>query len=134
MTDWRGRFATAATRAALATALMPVIQCGPTSPSGSATGNWRYMSRSRIYEMSLTETGNRISGVACTYPLGLSVFPTPQEAQVTGWYPVVRFTDPVIRDCTYNARFEDDQIAGDCGDRSLVRFIRGGSGRCEPLR
>ena len=135
MTDWRGRFATAATRVALAVGLVLIIQCGPTSPSGPVTGNWRYLSRSRIYEMSLTQTGNRIAGVACTYPLGV-IRPTPQEAQVTGWYPFVRFIDPVVSDCTINATFERDrdQIAGDCGSSRLVRFERAESGWCNPLR
>jgi hypothetical protein len=86
--------------------------------------------------MSLTQTGNSISGVACVYSLDF-LSQLPREVAVTGEYPVVRFTDPMIPDCTYDATFEKDrdQIAGDCGGRSLVRFDRGGSGRCErPIR
>ena len=43
-------------------------------------------------------------------------------------YPVIRFSDPMIPGCTSDSAFEKDrdQNAGDCGDRSLVRFNRGG--------
>ena len=115
---------------------MLVIQCGPAAPSGSVTGGWRFtFGKSRVYEMSLTQTGSSISGVACVYPI-FGIATTPLEAPVTGEYPTVRFTDPMIPDCTYNASFEKDrdQIAGDCG-RTFVRFGREGSGRCErPIR
>ena len=135
MIEWRGRLAPAR-RTALATGLVVAVQCGPTTPSGSVTGNWRFTLKTIGYEMSLTQTGNSNSGVACAYSLDF-ISQTPQEVPVTGEYPVIRFTDPMIPGCTYDATFEKDrdQIAGDCGDRSLVRFTRGGSGRCErPVR
>jgi hypothetical protein len=132
--DWRRRFATTAMRATLVVGLSLVVQCGPTNPSGPVTGNWRFTAgKFRVYEMSLTQTRLSISGVVCSYSLGV-LSPTPREAPVTGEYPVVRFTDPFVPSCTYNAIFEKDrdQIAGDCNDRNLVRFNREGSGRCEP--
>jgi hypothetical protein len=117
--------------------LVVAIQCGPTGPSRSVTGNWRFTrGKSLVYEMSLTQTGSSISGVACVYAVDV-ISRTPQEVPVTGDYPIVRFTDPFVANCTYDATFEEDrdQIAGDCGDRSLVRFNREGSGRCErPIR
>ena len=67
------------------------------------------------------------------YSLSAGFPPRVFEAGVTGDYPYLHFTDPLVAGCAYNLWFEDerDQIAGDCGTRSLVRFDRGGSGRCE---
>jgi hypothetical protein len=108
-----------------------VLGCGPASPSTSLTGNWYFtFGKSRVYEMSLTQTGNHISGVVCSYALN-PVFPA-RESMVTGEYPNVRFADPGNGSCFYNAKYEKDrdEIAGDCGSASLVRFSRGGGGRC----
>jgi hypothetical protein len=84
--------------------------------------------------MSLTQTGDNISGVVCVYNTMFLPGSAPvREAPVTGDYPRLRFADPAVAACEYDLLFEedDDQIAGDCGQRSLVRFSRGGSGRCE---
>lgn len=84
--------------------------------------------------MSLTQAGDSISGVVCVYDTMFLPGPAPvREASVTGDYPRVRFTDPGVATCEYDLEFEadQDQIAGDCGQRSLVRFSRGGSGKCQ---
>src|SRR5688500_5021371 len=52
-----------------------------------------------------------------------------------GEYPILRFA--AAPNCNIEARFEEDrdEIAGDCGaGRILVRFKRGGGGRCEGAR
>jgi hypothetical protein len=106
----------------------------PFGPSRSVAGNWHFTSGRRAsYDMSLTQSGDSISGVACVYPLGgIRPFPV-RETAVTGNYPRIRFTDPWLAGCDYDLEFEadHDEIAGDCGERSLVRFTRGGSGACD---
>jgi hypothetical protein len=119
-------------------ALITSVGCDlwPFGPSKSVAGNWRFASASpstsRVYEMSLMQTGDSISGVVCVYD---TLVLRPIEASVTGDYPRVRFTDPFVAACEYDLEFEEDQdeIAGDCV-RSLVRFSRGGSGKCEAAR
>jgi hypothetical protein len=99
----------------------------------SLQGNWQFThGKSRVYEMSLSQNGRRISGLVCAYHLGGPM--AVRQAAVDGDYPRMRFTDPlVVGDCEYDMRFDDDQdqIAGDCGGRNLVRFSRGGSGTCQ---
>lgn len=129
---------------AASAALITSVGCDlwPFGPSKSVAGNWRFAaaspSTSRVYEMSLTQTGDSISGVVCVYNTGSALpgrLPPVFEAPVTGDYPRVRFTDPVVAACEYDLEFEEDQdqIAGDCV-RSLVRFSRGGSGKCDAAR
>ena len=125
--------------------LLPLVTAGaviasvgcalwPFAPSKSVAGNWRFTAASpstaRVYEMSLTQTGDSISGVVCVYN---TLVLRSVEAPVTGDYPRVHFTDPSVAACEYVLKFEEDEdeIAGDCGQRSLVRFSRGGSGKCE---
>src|SRR5688572_15095696 len=100
-------------------ALITSVGCDlwPFSPSKSVAGNWRFASSSpstsRVYEMSLTQTGDSISGVVCVYN---TLVLRPVEAPVTGDYPRIRFTDPAVAACEYDLKYEedDDQIAGDC--------------------
>jgi hypothetical protein len=106
----------------------------PFGPSKSVAGNWHFTSgKFSTFQMSLTQSGDSISGVACVYPLGgIRPFPV-RETAVTGDYPRIRFADPWVADCEYDMTFEEDreQIAGDCGGRRLVRFNRSDTGRCE---
>ena len=57
-------------------ALITSVGCDvwPFGPSKSVAGNWRFAaaspSTSRVYEMSLTQTGDSISGVVCVYNTG----------------------------------------------------------------
>jgi len=104
----------------------------PFGPSGSVQGNWHFTNgKSRVFEMSLTQSGSSISGTACSYVLGF-IGPAPiREAVVTGDYPRLTFSDPFGPDCIYEMRYDDGQIAGDCAGRLLVRFSRSETGRCQ---
>ena len=118
---------------ALAALLVGVVGCDLWSfgPSKAVTGNWQFTSgKSRIFEMSLTQVGDRISGTGCVY--FVNPVTTPREFTVTGNYPVMHFDDPSAAACSHTSRYEEDrdQIAGDCEGRTLVRFSRGGSGVC----
>lgn len=117
-------------------ALTTTVGCDtwPFSPSKSVAGAWRFThGKSSVYEMTLSQDGASISGTVCTYPLGLIGAAPVREAGVAGEYPRLHFTDAFDATCKYDMLFEDDQdqIAGDCDGRRLVRFSRGGSGRCE---
>jgi hypothetical protein len=103
----------------------------PFGPSRSVAGNWRFVEgKSAVFEMSLTQTDDRISGTVCTYPQGFLGQAPVREAPVSGDYPRMRVA---FGTCEYDMLFDEDQdqIAGDCDGRRLVRFSRGGSGRCE---
>ena len=108
------------------------LGCDLFGPSKSVAGNWHFtFGKWYTYEMTLTQSGDRISGTVCAYALTYPAGPV-RQATVSGDYPVIRFTDPMIAACEHEARFEEerDQIAGDCDERGLVRFTRGGGGRC----
>ena len=79
--------------------------------------------------MSLTQDGDDISGVVCGYNVGFR----PSEAKVTGTYPNVAFDVPLVANCRFEGKFEEDreQIAGDCATGFLLRFERSATGRCE---
>jgi hypothetical protein len=120
-------------RAAALATLIVSVSCGPTSPSKTVTGNWTFtVAKNYVYSMSLTQSGDRISGSACVRPIGLVPDPAVREAPVMGDYPRLRFADPRRAGCIYDMKYEEDrdQIAGDCG-APFVRFNRGGSGRCD---
>jgi hypothetical protein len=107
------------------------LQCGPTSPSKSLTGNWHFTDgKRRIVEMSLTQTNFEVRGDVCAYALNPAG--PAHRATVMGEYPNLRITDPFNFNCVHEAEYEEDrdQIAGDCGS-VLVRFSRGGSGTCQ---
>jgi hypothetical protein len=121
-------------RLAIVAGVFPlVIGCDlwPFGPSRSVAGNWYFQEgRSFVYEMSLTQTDDRIAGTVCAHHFGVLL---AQEARVVGEYPRLSFT---FGDCEYDMRFEEDrdQIAGDCEGRRIVRFRRGESGSCASAR
>jgi hypothetical protein len=64
--------------------------CSPTGPDTSLTGAWsaRGIGHSLTFDMSLRQTGDEISGVACGYSSGVVIF---SGVPVNGDYPRVRF-------------------------------------------
>lgn len=116
-----------------AVAAMLSAHCGlwPTGPSKSVAGNWRAPGighSGNYYELSLTQDGDAISGVACGSDSGFLLF---ADGLVSGDYPKVVFTDR--RGATFSGKFEEDrdQIAGEYGaSRIPLRFTRSDSGRC----
>ena len=109
------------------------ISCGsPTEPSTSVAGNWTASgggTLGRYFQLSLTQTGDRVSGVACSAEAGHLVF---RDQVVEGDYPRITFTGSGV---TFSGTFEADrdQIAGNYGAPSLLqlRFVRSEGGRCE---
>src|SRR5215510_2762296 len=85
--------------------------CGsPTGPSTSVAGNWTAPGGGTLgayYQLSLTQTGDRISGVACASENAYLIF---REQVVSGEYPRITFTGFA----TFSGTFEADreQIAG----------------------
>lgn len=102
-------------RLVLEVAVIASFSCGiwPTGPSRSVAGNWSAPGeRFTSYQLSLTQDGDTISGVACRSYMGLLVF---AGAPVNGDYPRIRFTSGF--NATFSARHEEDrdQIAGEYG-------------------
>ena len=124
-------------RLALGVALIASTNCGlwPTGPSRSLAGSWRSPGgRASTFELSITQDGDTISGVACNTDSGFLLF---RDAPVRGDYPDVSFTAP--NGATFSGRFEDDrdQIAGDYGSSTSHRALRfsrsDGTGQCASL-
>jgi hypothetical protein len=107
--------------------------CGsPTAPSNSVAGSWTAPGSGTLgafYQLSLTQTGDRISGVACFTENAYLIF---QDHVVGGEYPRITFTG---LSNTFSGTFEADrdQIAGNYGSLQL-RFVRSEGGRCEGAR
>ena len=93
-------------------------------------GNWRaQLGKLTVYLLALTGSGDRISGVACSYEATLAnvLF---SDVPVTGGPSSIRFTPPGRPTIFGDFEEERDQIVGDFG----LRFIRTGNGRCERTR
>lgn len=106
-----------------------------TGPSGSAVGSWRAPGighSGHYFELSLTQDGDTVSGVACSGDAGFLLF---EGAPVSGELPTVTFVVPT-GGARFAGTFEDqrDQIAGDLGSGSghiSLRFVRSQTGgRC----
>lgn len=118
----------------LSFALAALLACDAIGPSGnSVAGTWGFTNgKTSRYEMTLSQKDGAISGTVCAYAFGGPIAPA-QERGVSGRYPKLQFLDPLGPACIFDATFEDDrdQISGDCRPGGeLVRFTRGGSGRC----
>ena len=120
-------------RLLLIAAVVMCTTCGsPTGPSISVAGNWTAPgggTLGRYFQLSLTQTGDRVSGVACSAEAGHLVF---RDQVVEGDYPRITFTGlGVMFSGTFEA--DRDQIAGNYGAPSLLqlRFVRSEGGRCE---
>jgi len=103
------------------------------SESRSVTGTWHALGtgHSTYYELTLTQSGDAIAGVACGSSGGILLF----EAPVTGRFPRLTFVTPGTGQVFAGAFEEDrDQIAGNYGrsEGPLIplRFTRWPSGRC----
>ena len=121
--------------------LAAVCDSGPSGPSQSVEGTWGATGccmGSQRYELSLTQQGDLIEGVACSMISGtLGV----KEVTVSGRYPTVRFDltgpvsiggEPRFVVNSFSGKFEADrdQIAGNLGSTPL-RFNRiSTDGRC----
>lgn len=120
-------------RLLLIAAVVMCTTCGsPTEPSTSVAGNWTAPgggTLGRYFQLSLTQTGDRISGAACSAEAGFLAF---HDQVVGGEYPRITFTG---LGGTFSGTFEADrdQIAGNYGaPPSLqLRFVRSEGGRCE---
>ena len=110
--------------------------CGLTGPSASIAGSWRApgIGHSGLYyDLSLTQSGDTVSGVLCSSEAGFLLF---EGVPVSGELPTVTFVVPQSG-ARFNGKFEEDrdQIAGDLrigsgtGHTSL-RFVRSEGGRC----
>ncbi len=72
--------------------LMVTLGCSSTtSPSGSLTGTWqaRGIGHGLLFEMTLQQSGSRVTGSACGVSDGVVMF---RNATVSGDAPQVRFT------------------------------------------
>jgi hypothetical protein len=106
--------------------VLAVASCGPTAPSRSVSGYWQSPGlKFQGYALAITENGDRISGVACSYSAGKTVF---ANVPVTGNRPDVWFA---VGASTFIGKYEEerDQIAGDFG-RLPLRFNRAEHGQC----
>jgi hypothetical protein len=110
-----------------------------TGPSKSVAGNWSASSvigaGSVIdhFEMSLSQSGDVISGTACRATSSQGQGNVLEDIPVAGDYPHITFR--VTRNGvtqSFSGKFEEDrdQIAGDFGTMPL-RFGRASSGHCE---
>lgn len=105
-----------------------------TGPSGSVVGSWRAPGighSGHYFELSLTQDGDTISGVACSGDAGFLLF---EGAPVFGELPAVTFVVPATG-ARFAGRFEKErnQIAGDLefGSGHIpLRFVRSEGGRC----
>lgn len=116
-------------------AVLAVSGCAVfTGPSKSVAGSWRAPGighSGHYYDLSLTQSGNKVSGVACGSDGGFLLF---EGAPVSGELPTVTFVEPSLGR-RFAGTFEEDrdQIAGDFGFGSghiPLRFVRSDVGRC----
>ena len=86
--DAETMFPVAVVALALASSFL-LSACGLTAPSPRVTGGWfaRGPTHSLLYEMSLQQQENRVTGVACSESAGVVTFSVP----VTGTYPNLEF-------------------------------------------
>lgn len=119
-------------RLCLTAAALVSANCGLTGPSKSVAGNWtaRGIGHSSSYELTLTQSGDTISGVACHGDSGFLVF---RDAPVGGDYPTIHFA--AQSSGSFVGKFEEDrdEIAGDLGHIPL-RFFRSESGTCAGIK
>lgn len=116
-------------------AAMAASACGLTGPSNSIAGSWRAPGighNGQYFDMSLTQNGDKVSGVVCGSDSGFLLF---EGVPVSGELPTVTFVSPGTGG-QFAGKFEDDrdEIAGDLGFGSShipLRFVRSESGgRC----
>lgn len=120
-------------RLLLIAAAVASTSCGsPTAPSTSVSGSWTAPgggTLGRYFQLLLIQTGDRISGVACSAEAGYLSF---HDQTVGGEYPQITFT---ALGGTFSGKFEADrdQIAGNYGapPSTPLRFVRSEGGRCE---
>jgi hypothetical protein len=117
---------------ALAAALA-ASACGLlTGPYKSIAGDWRAPGighSGHYFDLSLTQSGDEVSGVACSSESGFLLF---EGARVSGELPTVTFVVPSTG-ARFAGKFEEDrdQIAGDLGFGSghiPLRFVRSEDG------
>lgn len=107
--------------------------CGLSGPSSSVAGSWRAMGighSGSYYDLSLTQSGDRVTGVVCGSDGGFLLF---EGVPVSGELPEITFVVPP--GSRFAGKFEDgrDQIAGDLGFGSghiPLRFVRSDGGKC----
>jgi hypothetical protein len=108
---------------------------GSSSDHGIASAkNRRAIALKTVYLLARTESGDEISGLACSYEATLAhiLF---TDVPVTGGPSYIRFTPPGRATIFGEFEEERDQIGGNFGGRpSDLRFIRTENGRCEPAR
>jgi len=123
---------------ALAAAAVAASGCGLTGPSASIAGSWRARGighNGLYYDLSLTQSGDRVSGVLCSSEAGFLLY---EGVPVSGELPTVTFVLP-FTGSRFDGKFEDDrdQIAGDLGsgpNHTSLRFVRSEGGRCAGTR
>ena len=112
--------------------------CGLNGPSKSVAGSWRAPGighSGQYYDLSLTQSGDTISGVVCGSDSGFLLF---ENVPVTGELPDVTFILPG-NGGRFAGEFEEDrdQIAGDLGSGPShipLRFVRSEGGKCTGAR
>ena len=108
--------------------------CGLTGPSTSIAGGWRAPGAGhsgQYYDLSLTQSGDTVSGVLCGSEAGFLQF---EGVPVSGELPTVTFVVP-FSGARFAGKFEEDrdEIAGDLGsgpNHIALRFVRSEGGRC----
>ena len=109
--------------------------CGLTGPSKSVAGAWtaRGIGHSgHFFDLSLTQSGDKVSGVVCSGDGGVLLF---EGVPVSGELPTVTFVAPGAGVRRFAGKFEEDrdQIAGDLGfgtGHIPLRFVRSEGGKC----
>lgn len=119
----------------VALAAATAVSCGLlTGLSKSAAGNWRAPGighSGHFFELSLTQSGDRVSGAACSGEAGFLLF---AGALVSGDRPDVTFVDP-NSGRRFSGKFEEDRdhISGEYGfgaGQIPLRFMRSEGGSC----